>query len=323
MSAAARAATFALLTGLWLATTGCNAARAFIATPNDYADYRRVRLAATLEDRLAAASAYLEARPEGRYAERLRTYLDAVEPLFFRASSRSTVGLESYLRALPRGPHAKEAMERLIDARNLARREDLDERAARATLLRVSTESRSRQVAATTVDGWIRPMLSPGPWFGTFSDAPAEVLARFRMSAPEPVCVREGEHDVCAKDVVRAFRIRGQEGEVERELSVKVEVRLSPGHRLVGLSLTGVGVARATLEASSGVVVDGDDASAWHAFVDGLTKRIVEDGRACTGGEDATGQLLLDCDEARVMLRATRDAEGVERLSLERRSGAR
>ena len=39
---------------LSLASLGCNAGRTFIATPNDYADYRRVRIADNFDDRMAA-----------------------------------------------------------------------------------------------------------------------------------------------------------------------------------------------------------------------------------------------------------------------------
>jgi len=313
----------AMLAGLALACGGCNPARAFLATPNDYADYRRVRLAATLEDRLAAAWAYLEVRPEGRYAARLRAFFDEVEPLFYRVRARSVAGLEAYLRALPRGPHATEAMQRLIDARNDARREDLDERAARATMLRVSADDRSRRQAAEAIAGWVRPMLEAAPWRGTFSDAPAEVLARFRLSAPEPTCAREGETERCTKEVVRSFRVRSPDGEVERALRFRVEVALAPGHRLVALTIAGESLGRATLEAASASMTPSDEASSWREFVESLGKRIFEDGRACSGGEDATGVFTLSCDEAAVVLRASRGDDGVERIELTRRSGAR
>jgi hypothetical protein len=312
----------AVLLGVLAACSACNPARAFVATPNDYADYRRMRLASTLEDRLAAAWAYLEARPEGRYATRLRAFFDDVEPVFYRVRSRDVAGLEAYLRALPRGPHAGEAMQRLIDARNEARREDLDVRATRATMLRVSADDRSRRQAAEAIADWVRPMLEPAPWLGTFSDAPAEVLARFRLSTSEPVCVREGETERCLKQVVRGFRVRGPDGEVERELRFSVEVRLAPGHRLVGMSLEGKAMARATLEASSAEVASTDDATSWRALIESLGKAIFEDGRACSGGEDAVGVFTLSCEEAAIVLRASRGADEVERIELTRRSGA-
>ncbi|MBM4359397.1 MAG: hypothetical protein FJ096_14940 [Deltaproteobacteria bacterium] len=318
MSAAARLR-LGWLVALSLAGTGCNAARAMVATPSDYADYRRVRLGESLDDRLAAAWDYLKARPEGRYAARLNNFFQAAEPVYFRVRSGSAAGLEAYLVALPDGPHAEEAHERLLGKRNEQRREDYGERSTRAALLRVETDSRARSEAAKLVGDWVRAMLAPAVWSRTFADAPGDVLARFRLAYPEPTCVRTDGDERCTKEVTRRFRIRGPEGDVERELRLEVELNLDRNYRVVAIALSGQNLALATAEARSGsVATERGRVEGWRGFVDALAARAFDDGRPCTSSEEAGGAYRLVCDEPRVTLTATRDGEGHETLLLAR-----
>ncbi|MBW2527213.1 MAG: hypothetical protein JRI23_23730, partial [Deltaproteobacteria bacterium] len=61
---------------LLLALSGCHLGRAMISTPGDYEDYRRIRLAPSFDERLTAAWYYVNARPDGRFADRVRAYFD-------------------------------------------------------------------------------------------------------------------------------------------------------------------------------------------------------------------------------------------------------
>lgn len=307
------------LLALVTSTIGCNAARAFVASPGDYADYRRVRLGRTLDERLAAASEYLEARPDGRYATRLGNYFRAAEPVYFRVRSRSVAGLEAYLAALPHGPHANEALDELVRLRNERRREDAVVRGTDATLRRVESENRARKAAAELVVWWSNAMLTPELWSKTYADAPAELLARFRMTAPEPSCVRVDGAEHCVKEVVRNFRVRGPGGPVERQLRARIELDLDPGYRLVAFSLSGEGLGLASAEAASGAVrFEESEEQAWRKLVEGLGARLFAEGRPCSGGEDETGAYRLACDDPRVTLTAIRDARGDEAIYVTR-----
>jgi hypothetical protein len=261
----------------------------------------------------------LEGAPRWPLCDAAQHYFQSAEPVYFRVRSRSVAGLEAYLAALPDGPHAAEALELLVGLKNERRREDLAERATRATLLRVEGEGRARMEAAELVGWWTHAMLAPSVWSRTFADAPADLLARFRLTAPEPTCVRTDGDERCTKDVVRAFRIRGPGGEVERALRLRVEVNLDRNYRLVAFALSGDGLASSSAEAAAGTVgAPSDEAKAWRAFVEALGARVFKDGRACTGGEDADGTYRLACEEPRVNLLATRDADGHEAIWLTR-----
>jgi hypothetical protein len=290
---------------LALSLTGCNAARSLIATPNDYADYRRVRLAKTFDERLAAAWHYLATRPNGRYAERLRGYLEAAEPVYYKVRAQTAAGLEAYLAAMPDGPHAKEALDSLIVKRNEARREELAERATKAMLLKIEAEEKSRKGVATMVEWWVRSLLDPAPWRGTFSDAPAELLARFRLSAPSPECTEEEGAQQCKKTIERTFRIRHEAGEKEEKLVMTIEVWLDAEYHLQKVRLSGPLLALRTSEASQGESSGGtpkEVARAWRALIERLNGAIMADNRICNGGEDAAEVLTLTCDDPGVSL---------------------
>ncbi len=295
------------LLALALFVCGCNAARALVATPNDYAAYRRVRLAESFDERMAAAWSYLHDRPDGRYAERLRGYFDTAEPVYFKARSQTIAGLEAYLAHMPEGPHAEEALGALMVKRNEARREALAERATRAMLLKVEAEEKSRKGVATMVEWWVRALLDPAPWHGTFSDAPAELLTRFRLSSPAPECVVDPDgSQKCTKVIERDFRVRHENGEVDDKLVMTVEVWLDAEYGLDRVRLSGQGLALRGHEAATGVTSAADDkarAAAWRELVDSLNRAIIADNRLCNGGEDAEGVLSLSCEDPAVTLK--------------------
>lgn len=306
-----------------LALVGCNAGRAFVASPSDYADYRRVRLGATIDERLAAAWVYLKERPEGRYAPRLRAYFNSAEPLYFKVRKQSAAGLEAYVSALPDGPHAGASLEELMRVRNESRREALSERATTATLLRIENEEHSRKAAAELLEWWVAKMLTPALWHGPFSAAPPEVLARFRLASPEPACQSNEAGQRCTKGIERMFRVRGPGGEVDQTLRVELALRLDSNYRLMEFRLSGVRLALLAEEAAAGLLSNSDPEgaeAAWRALLARLSLGVLKAGLACTGGENATGGLKLDCDEPAVTLTASSDPSGNETLLIERRS---
>src|SRR5258708_30085371 len=96
-----------------LACSGCGTNLNQIgASSSDYADYRAFRVAPALSGRLKAASIYLQCHSEGSFRDEVAAWFDKIEPLFFAALSDSASGMQTYLDALPGGPHAESAAQR-------------------------------------------------------------------------------------------------------------------------------------------------------------------------------------------------------------------
>ncbi|MEM9693463.1 MAG: hypothetical protein AAGA56_13020 [Myxococcota bacterium] len=164
---------------------GCTASRAVIASSSDYGDYRRIRVAESAETRMAAAWQYLKRHPEGRFAERIRRYFDRREPVYFKWKGDSVAGLEEYLRALPDGPHAEEAVLRLVALRDrgLSTRPE-------AVLASIEAEKRARAAdkrrAAELFRWWVAQLIDAAIYTRPFDRVEAELVARYELSAPRP-----------------------------------------------------------------------------------------------------------------------------------------
>jgi hypothetical protein len=249
------------------------------------------------------------------------------EPIYFKVRSQTEAGLVAYLAAMPNGPHAKDALDALMLKRNLARRDALMERATRAMLLQVEAEDKGRRRAASLVEWWLRALLDPAPWHGTFADAPGELLARFRLSAHVPECtVADDGAQHCKKTIEQSYRVRGDKGEVERTLAMTIEVWLDQGYRLLRVKLTGPELALRTHEASSGEArsVDAKQSrDAWRALGERLNAAIIDDNRICSGGEDRASVLTLRCEEPNLVVRLAAGVAGaLDSLVIERASSS-
>jgi len=309
-----------------ISLAGCNAGRAFIASPSDYADYRRVRVANDIDERMAATWYYLEHRPDGPYRERLQRYFDKAEPVFFKVRRRSLKGLEAYLRALPDGPHASAALEELMTRRNDARREELALRLARVAGLRLDRERKKRKRASELLGWWLTSLLDEALWDRPLSQAPTEFVVRYRLALPRPVCepdVDEPDHRRCYKSVARDFRVAADGKRVERRIAFDVELELDESWHLQRASIAGGGLFVATAEARTQRAIDERDeggvASAAADFVGRLSAELAAGEVACNGGTNADGATLLDCEGLRLVVEPGRgggdDILLVERVS--------
>lgn len=93
---------------------GCASVKGSLLTPPEqYAAYRETRITKNIDARLAASARYLANYPDGAFADEVATFFERAEPLYFDARKGSRAGLLAYLEALPQGPHAEEARERL------------------------------------------------------------------------------------------------------------------------------------------------------------------------------------------------------------------
>ena len=295
-----RVTTLLLVCSLAVVSLGCNAGRVFIASSGDYADYRAVRVAEDVDERLARAWAYLEERPDGQYAPRLRRFFERAEPVFFRVRRRSIKGLEAYLRALPNGPHAKEALALLGDMRDDKRRDSLDSRQALITGLALDARRERRERAADLLHWWVSSLLERKVWDEPLSEAPGELIVRYQLSLPQPRCapsIDDPTHQRCVKAFETNFRVPGADGVADRTLAFLLEVELDETWRLVRVTISGAGALIASEEARRKKAAEDDDRAtlqrATAAFVARLTAKLFDRDVACNGGTDATGRTRL------------------------------
>lgn len=289
------------------ALAGCNAGQVFIASPGDYADYRRVRIADSYDGRMAAAWHYLQERPDGRYAERLRAYFARAEPVFYRVRSKSIPGIQAYLSALPDGPHSKDALVLLGELKRDRRREELDMRAARQTTARLDAEKQNLALAAGMTLFWTRSLLEPSLWKAPFDEASPELLSRFRLALPEPICHADDPapgQQRCGKTVTTPYTLRVGRKRLERSISLDVELVLGEGYKLDRAILSGRGLLLRGEEARVGKPLDDGSADehrrASERFLAELTMRLFADQLLCNGGTDDGGTTLLVCEDLRV-----------------------
>jgi hypothetical protein len=292
-------------TALW----GCNAGQVFIASPGDYADYRSVRLAETYDERMATAWYYLQHRPDGRYAKRLTRYFDRAEEVFYKVRGRTIGGLEAYLRVLPDGPHAAEALDLLSVLRYERRREELDKRVARQTGLRLDAERKNRAAAAEIVQWWATALLRQSLWDAPLSAAPAPFLVRYSLALPRPECERdqpEPGYQYCTKTVELTYRVAGERGRVDRSVTMDLDLVLDPSWRLSAVTLSGPGLIVRADEARRGRLLDDEDvevvSAATERLLNALMLALVSDDVECTGGIEPSGMTVLECGRLRLSL---------------------
>jgi len=291
------------------ALSGCNAGQVFIASPGDYADYRSVRLAETYDERMATAWYYLNHRPDGRYAERLTRYFDRAETVFYKVRGRSIAGLEAYLRVLPDGPHATEALDLLSVLRHERRREELDKRLARETGLRLDAERKSRAAAAELVQWWTTALLSPPLWAAPLSAAPSAFLVRYSLALPRPECEPdqpEPGYQYCSKTLELSYRVAGERGRVDRTITMDLNLVLDPSWRLSSATLSGPGLIVRAEEARRGRLLEHDDdelaTGATERLIAALMLALLSDDIECTGGIEPSGMTVLECGLLRLSL---------------------
>jgi hypothetical protein len=218
------------------ALLGCGAAPRLLMDASEYGLYRRARASTTLEDRLAASQEYLTKYPQGAYTSELRDFFTRTETAYFGEAKASILGLETYLRALPRGPRAGEAAMRLRDLRALERAERTDlEGAAIVTDAAVVYEVERRQAVRDRIAQWLGIFLDPAVFTAPMIAAKASVIVPWSLALPWPICERTdagpdapkglpGAARLCAKLLQLDYRAMDEGVAQERQALVEVSV---------------------------------------------------------------------------------------------------
>ncbi|MEO7328992.1 MAG: hypothetical protein ABI193_10465 [Minicystis sp.] len=181
-----RLARVAVAASLALAASACRPAT-FGATPGDYADYRATRLGTTVDDRLLAAEKYLTRHPEGVWIDEVRAYHDRIEPLYYGRKQDTIGGLETYLRALPEGPHRMDAGRRLEGLR-AAQDAGSGVVAAGDVTAKLDKASADRAKVHDDIALWIERFLDVDLWMAPLSEAKATLIIPWSLSLPMPTC---------------------------------------------------------------------------------------------------------------------------------------
>ncbi len=317
---AVRAVRLLLLLVMAAAASGCNAARVFVASPSDYGDYRRIRLAHRLDERLAAAAAYLERHPDGRYIKRVERYLRRAEPVYFKVRRRSAKGLSAYLRSLPRGTNQKLAVAELVRRRRQAG-ESLAEQLARKTQLRLDAEAAGRAVAAGLSTRWVSTLLDPRNWGVPLSRAQRQFLVPYRVALPQPRCRAAGEGWACVKALRGQFVVVGRHGNETHDLEMELHLSLDSRWRLQRAELRGRAIFSRWFEAKTNKVYPshGDEGASiadvqeqWLGEISAERKKA---GGSCI--PHPRFSLGLSCGELDLLLR--RGPEGQQVIVISRR----
>jgi hypothetical protein len=216
----------------------------------EYRSYREFRLSTTLEARLGAAERYLREYPDGDYKQEVRAWYRPAEERYFKLSWNNLPRLRAYLDAMPRGPHAEAAAERIAELetrrvfadrreqRLLGHAQDIESRLARAADQRrgfVHEFSRLTELLAAT-----RTFDEP-----TSELAPA-LLIRFRERPPLLHC----EADQCQKVFPFSYAVPEDKVLIERSIDVSLHIRLERG-LVQELSLSGPELLTRVAEAIS------------------------------------------------------------------------
>lgn len=301
--------------------TGCSWVS---ASPGDYAAYRKTRLEPTFEGRLRAASDYLEAHPNGAYRDDVTAYVKKAEPVFYKTRETSTAGLESYLRAMPKGAHAAEVRSRLEALREQSGRPDGLIVAARATEARLKLAAESREKARSELAFWVDVLSDKEAYASPIAEGPAELVTAFALALPSPRCHARGEGQSCEKDVSVGYMVPTRRGLEDRVLDFVVTIDKDATGRPRAARIEGEALFSRLEETYAKKALQkegvGDRITAAERGVEVVSTAFqarVSADAACKQPVVAPEIARLECGAMRVRARMSVEAGGIDAISFE------
>ncbi len=230
----------AVLLALLLPLGGCAVGARLTADRRDYALYRETRVGASPEQRLAASGRYLKEEPNGRfYAEVAQRFAQSEARFFAQAYDRPSL-LRAYLRALPDGPHAKDASARLDEFGLLNRFRARDRAASESFVQRVESDlvraENGRQALVREVTT-LASLMARAQLGVPTSELEHELIFRFRLSPPAGTCVESR----CTKTFHFDYAVPEAGKLTPRAADFRLAFELEHGN-VVGMSLSGRGL---------------------------------------------------------------------------------
>jgi hypothetical protein len=248
--------------------------RRVTAPASDYADYRAVRVASSVPLRLQAAARYLDLHPDGSFHEEVADWFAKIERLFYEASADSPQGMQAYLAALPKGPHAANAQQRLDAFRDTAKAAAGERLVAMAAVFekRLAAAAQSREDVLTAYSSWLRRLVDFDGWGRPLDEASDEVKKAW-SEGPVPRC----EPDRCTKLLEIPYELEVGGKPAPFECMIEISLQLSAG-KVVGAVVSGPDLFARLNEANSAEPSARDDESRRHTvtFAATLTSGAIE-----------------------------------------------
>jgi len=310
----------ALLLGVALA--GCAGLRRIAASPAEYATYRAVRAAPTLEERLAAADAYVRDYPAGAWTAEVERWFRVEEERYWARSFDRLPLLRAYLAALPAGPHHVEAARRIreleLAAAYAREREARFERRAREIAAALDAAALGRRTVLEEVSRYARLLAGIRTWGQPTSALDSELLHRWRISPPMARCAGGR----CVKELTLEFAVPEASELSARRAPLEVVIELERG-RVAGAQLTGLELWNRVAEAVTVRPVPPGDALARLDAI-AVSLQVVENAlepvvpaARCAAPATSPSVLVRVCDGVRVAMIAAVSSDEEDRLVVE------
>ncbi len=307
---------------LGLALAGCTGLRRVTAPPAEYATYRTARTAPTLEERLAAADAYLHDFPDGAWAAEVERWFYAEEARYWARSFDRLPLLRAYLVALPAGPHHVEVARRIreleLAAEYARQREARFERRARAITAELDAAASGRRRVIEEVSRFARLLVGIRTWGRPTSALDSELLHRWRILPPMARCAGGR----CVKAVALDYAVPAASALSARQALFDVVIDLERG-RVAGAELTGPELWSRVSEAVTLRPVPIGDALARLDAV-AVALQVVENAlepvvpaARCAAAATSPAVLVRVCDGVRVVMIAAPVSEEEDRVVVE------
>jgi hypothetical protein len=293
-------ALFACSIAFALSACGGNVRRV-TAPAGDYADYRAVRVASSVPLRLQAAARYLERHPDGAFHDEIADWFAKIELLFYQASADSRQGMQAYLAALPQGPHAPNAQQRLDAFRDTAKAAAGERLVAMAAVFekRLAAAAQSREDVLTAYSSWLRRLVDFDAW-GRPLDEASDELKKAWSEGPAPRC----EPDRCTKLLEIPYELEVAGKPEPFECIIEISLQLSAG-KVVGAVVSGPDLFARLTEADSAEPSTRDAEARRHTVVfaatltSGAIERRLQRAR-CDRDPSPPAVMLRECDGIRL-----------------------
>jgi hypothetical protein len=200
-----------------------------VMSVDEYAEYRRFRVASSVEAKLGASYEYLRHNPRGHYRDEVSVWFSHEEPTYVDRSWNKPAYLRAFLAQVPAGPESERASRRLTELEMTSAYRATQEGAFDESVTKMEeklrmAETGRRALVADTVR-WVRRIAAIRSWGGRTSELDHEFIYAYRLSAPFARCT----DSACTKVVTVAYAVPEAGTQSPREAVYEVGLRLERG----------------------------------------------------------------------------------------------
>lgn len=213
-----------------LLVAGCGPlAQRTVMRVDEYAEYRRFRVAPSVEAKLGASYEYLRRNPRGYYRSEVTAWFSREEPTYVDRSWNQPPSLRAFLAEVPAGPESDRASRRLTELEMTSAYKKKQEGAFDEHVTRIEEKLRmaevGRRTLVTEAVRWVRRLAAIRSWGRRTSELDHEFIFAYRLSAPFARCNDDG----CTKLVTVPYAVPEGGAHSSREAVYEVGLRLERG----------------------------------------------------------------------------------------------